>query len=128
MEFLSEFDCRSVVNAESFKRILEEIAIQEVIQKPGFIRECWSTVLENVMTPDNLQSIYKAYKPTSKNINNCLVFTTPLNDNERKVCQYIRNFVGENDEKTRMAFLKYCTGSNVLVPNKKRVSFNDDVN
>lgn len=128
LDFLGKYDCRSVVNSENFKKILDEIAMQEVIQKPAFIRNCWGNILKDIITSDKLHFMYKSCKPTSRNINNALLFEENLSDKEQKVSQYLRDFIKESDEKTRMLFLRFCTGSNILAPNKIiKVSINPGI-
>lgn len=56
---LSVYSCRKQINSSNFSTLLQEIAHKEIIQKPMFVLDCWSTILFGKMTEAELNDIYK---------------------------------------------------------------------
>lgn len=119
LEFLSEFDCRSLANAKNFEKILDELANQEILQKPAFICDCFNTVIRDLIPLETLDSLYKASKPTSKNVLSILVFEEILAGKQKTVSKYLCDFIGESSQNLKMSFLRFCTGANMVLLNKK---------
>lgn len=100
--------------------IILELAHQELIQRPRYIAQCWSTVLlelkehEQFKSPDSLADFYAEKRPTGKKVIKTII-SEPSNDAERQSLDFLKKFIRSLDANALEAFLKFTTGSNLLL-------------
>lgn len=108
----------------NLKNLIQQIAEQEMIQKPAFVIQCFEAELQKIFQDKNIKKIYEDLKPTVKNILASFDVKKELSDIDATALGYLIKFIKETDEKTRSNFLRFCTGSN-LVTEKIRINFID---
>ena len=73
-DFLGRFNCRSLVNESNLKKILVEIANQELIQKPHVMLATWQPLVQELKHYPQFQDcsavlrLYDEIKPTKKKV------------------------------------------------------------
>lgn len=129
LDCLENLDCKWKPTKENIDRLVKDLAHQELIQKPMFVINCWTLVVKNIMTLDELNNQYAEHLNLSRNILKSLCFEEPLNSNEQNVASYLKKFIRESDEKILCNFLRFVTGSNMLIQGcSLKVSFAKEQN
>lgn len=123
LEFCSSYDGKWAPNKENFKKLITQIAIEELIQKPNYVQACWQNDFKNKLNHLDLGKIYSKHAPTDKNILSILKIPESLTEEKKRVVSSLKKFIKESDEKCRSAFLRFCTGSN-LANGEINVDFN----
>lgn len=128
MELLSSYNCHRIPNAENIQSIFCQLAHQELIQRPRYVANCWSPILQSFKAYDcfqsaaNLCAFYEEIKPTPKKVVKMLN-ASPTNDAERNTLEYLKRFIkslGGNIS----AFLQFTTGGSVILQGKQiEISF-----
>lgn len=107
--------------------VVLELAHQEIIQKPSYIRESWDTITSTwnpFQNVDNLHTIYADAKPSVKRVTKLFV-CNPENDREKEVFEYLKRFLRGLNGETLAKFLRYVTGADMLCVQKIDVMFNN---
>ncbi|PFX27866.1 hypothetical protein AWC38_SpisGene7419 [Stylophora pistillata] len=77
-DFLERFNCRSQVSPENIKKVLVEIANQELLQKPHVMVATWHPIVQGLkqypqfQTIAGIQGFYDRINPTNKKVLNSL--------------------------------------------------------
>ena len=131
IDVLTSYKCRRVVRKDTMPKIIEELAHQEIIQRPKYVANAWSPILKELQrfnefkTVDSLVSLYEAKKPTQKKI--CQLFTTnPTTDAQRECFSYLKRFVKSLDDNLVSVFLQYVSGSNIIAVDSIEVTFSEE--
>ena len=69
----------------------------------------------------NIDDYYRHILPTNRNVK--LIQSDPTNGNERDALGFLKQFIRGLDEPFLRKFLKYCTGSDVILVDKIAVEF-----
>lgn len=109
---MTESGPRYPPNKENFKKLITQIAIEELIQNPNYVQACWQNDFKNKLNHLDLGKIYSKHAPTDKNIF-ILKIPESLTEEKKRVVSFLKKFIKESDEKCRSAFLRFCTGSNL---------------
>ncbi|XP_051940238.1 uncharacterized protein LOC127613309 [Hippocampus zosterae] len=127
VEVLDSYGCRKRISAETFPTILQEIAHKELIQKPMFVIDCWREVtLHRVsISLEALNKLCSDLQPTSKKVCQLLKFATDLTPKQKEVINHLKRFIRELDEFKLHKFLRFCTGSDLVVTNAILVEFQE---
>ncbi|KAJ8307616.1 hypothetical protein KUTeg_014832 [Tegillarca granosa] len=128
LEFLDSHSCRKSVNSENILPIIVELAQLELIQQPRYIIDCFRSelrLLGRSVTPCMLQDFYQSLKPNTKNVLASLIFPDNLSNAERECVSYLKRYIKELDGEKLKAFLRFCTGADVLLNTKTTVEFID---
>ena len=98
-DFLERFNCRSTVNEGNLRKVLIEIANQELIQKPHVMIATWQPSVQILKQyPQQVQSIaavqglYDTLKPTNKKVLEKLV-AQPSIDGERDAMKFLQRYI-----------------------------------
>ena len=73
-DFLERFNCRSLVNESNLRKVLLEIANQELVQKPHVMLATWQPMVQELKCYPQfqdcsaVQSFYDTIKPTTKKV------------------------------------------------------------
>ena len=104
--------------------VILEIAKQELVQKPYIMLCSWKKCLSALKTFSefstvfNVDDYYRHILPTNRNVIK-LIQSDPTNRNERDALGFLKQYIRGLDE----PFLKYCTGSDVILVDKIAVEF-----
>jgi len=129
LDILSDLGCRNIVNKNNFKKILEEIAHKELIQKPMFIIDCFAEELkeaawEQPISIEILNNIYNNMKATSKNVLRLIKFEdSDLDFTQRTTLNFLKKYLKETKEDNVINFLRFCTGADMITDTKIKIQF-----
>ncbi|XP_049900229.1 uncharacterized protein LOC126390120 [Epinephelus moara] len=130
LEVLNSYECRKRVTAASLPEILEELAHKELVQKPMYVIDCWREITQSQMhlNSEELSKLYSDLKPTPKKVVGILNFPTGMASKEAEVAQHLKRYIRELNEEKLARFLRFCTGSDLLVSGCIKVEFTVQTN
>lgn len=99
-------------------QMIEEMAHKELIQAPMFVCDCLQPVLKNMMDVPELNKVYKKLVPSGKSVMNILSFQEALSVEETNTSNHLKRYVKELSSEKLGRFLRFCTGSDLLVSEK----------
>lgn len=100
--------------------IIQEISAVELLSKPYL---CLSKLKEgmgpfwNVVTPEQVHSIYQMCQPSAKRVIECLILD-PKTKKEEKIGRWLKMYLKECTEKIIRRFVWFCTGTDMIVPGR----------
>lgn len=124
LQWLSSYTSLKLPTKENIKALLAELAHQERIQKPRYIAQCWSPIISTLKTHPNFWSVksmkelFLDMKPTAKRVFKALE-PKINNDSERQSFDFLKKFIKSLDSASLKGFLKFITGSDVLLKGQK---------
>ena len=128
LEVLTSYKCYRRVEKATMTKIMEELAHQELIQRPKYVANAWHPIVKSLTRHEefkDLQSLvqlYEAKVPTTKRV--CkLSEAQPVSNSERECFEHLKRFVKSLDDNLFGAFLQFITGSNILTVDKIQVGF-----
>ena len=69
---LSNYDGRVIPNDQNIWKVINEVAHHQMVQKPSFIIECWSPILQSqllsILTKEQLGNLYEHLQPSAKKV------------------------------------------------------------
>lgn len=124
MDILSVYDVRQLPNDGNIKEIFTKLAHKEIIQKPHYITERWSAILQPLKEnlTDRIVEVYLKLEPTTKKILQILK-GEPSGDDERVVFGYLKRFVKGLEGNQLKRFLVFTTGSDLMVCESLGINF-----
>jgi len=131
IDVLASYKRRRVVSKDTMPKIIEELAHQEIIQRPKYVANAWSPILNELKrfkefdTVDSLLSVYEAKKPTQKKVCKLLI-SNPSTDAQRECFSHLKRFVKSLDDNLVSVFLQYVTGSNIIAVDSIEVAFSEE--
>ncbi|XP_038147514.1 uncharacterized protein LOC119787622 [Cyprinodon tularosa] len=127
LEVLDSYDCRKQITAENLPTIIDEIAHKELVQKPMFVIDCWREVIypHLSITPEELIKLFSDLQPTPRKVCQLLKFEEDLSPMQKEVGNYLKRFIRELDDVKIQKFMRFCTGSDLIVTNSIYVEFQD---
>ncbi|XP_035996096.1 uncharacterized protein LOC118563930 [Fundulus heteroclitus] len=125
LEVLDRYECRKRVTAATLPDILAEISHKELVQKPMFVIDCWREVTQPLihLKSGELTKMYNDFKPTPKRVVGILNFPTEMTSKQAEVAQHLKRYVRELNEEKLGRFLRFCTGSDLLLSGIIEVEF-----
>ena len=115
LEMLSSYKCHRQPTHENIHVIVEELAHQELIQKPKYIATIWSNELLTLKSfsefsdASNLYTMYEKNNPTSRRVIK-LLHAEPRSDSERTCLDHLKRFIKSLNESKLAGFLQFVTG------------------
>lgn len=125
VETLNNYECRRRISVDNLPTILTEIAHKELVQKPMFVIDCWREITTPNITLNyaKLTKMYADLKATTKKVLKLLKFPEHMTPNQKEVEHHLRRYIRELDEEELSKFLRFCTGSNLIVSDSLTVEF-----
>lgn len=127
-DFLERFNCRTTVNEGNLRKVLIEIANQELIQKPHVMIATWQPSVQilkqypQFQSTAAVQSLYDTLKPTNKKVLEKLV-AQPNTEGERDALKFLQRYIRGLDNVKLVQFLRFTTASDVLISNQIEIAF-----
>ena len=120
MDILDDFKETTIPLSSNLRKLLLKVATAEFITKPflPFLKlregmgEFW-----NALTRDELDSLYQMCCPTPEKVAGHL-HAIPSNPQEETVFRWVKRYVRNLDTKMAVKFVRFCTASDVLLPDK----------
>ncbi|XP_028410759.1 uncharacterized protein LOC114533439 [Dendronephthya gigantea] len=131
LEFLSSYKCHRNPTKNNFSIILQELAHQELVQKPRYIANAWSEELMSLKgfpefnSFNSLSTMYAEKKPSAKRLIK-LLDAKPNSDADRACLDHLKRYIKSLDETMMGGFLQFITGSNIITVSNIAVSFNSN--
>ena len=128
LEFLERFNCRSAVSSENLRKLLIEIANQELIQKPHVMISTWQPSVQELkqypqfQSTSGIQCLYDTLKPTTKKVLEILS-AQPNTEVEQDAFKSLQHYIRGLDNTKLIQFLRFTTASDILVTSKLEVAF-----
>ena len=118
IEILSNYGVQRCPTKENVKEILMQVSTTELVTKPFFclnkLREGMGSFWKTV-TSDEFSALYMLCFPTSINVIQSLKLDGD-NQQESKVFQWLVRYLRSKDQQSVSRFLRFCTGSDVVLP------------
>ena len=127
-EFFDHFKVRGNVNQKNFKTVLQEIARQELIQKPHIMANCWRNILAPLKMKPAFQSMNTLYEfydqvnPSCGKILN-LIVASPNTEIEKESLNYLKRYIKVLDSPMLKRLLQFISGSDVITIDVIEVNF-----
>lgn len=130
LDVLNIYECRTRVTASSLPGIIYEIAHKELIQKPMFVIDCWREITQAqiFVSCEELEQLYTDLKPTPKKVAGLLKFPPGMSAKQGEVANHLKRYIRELDEAKLGSFLRFCTGSDLVVAKAILVEFTVQTN
>ena len=127
VEILDSYGCRRRITAKTLPTILDEIAHKELVQKPMFVIDCWREIIHHhlFLSPEALIELLTDLQPTSKKVCQLLKFANDLTPKQKEVRNHLKRFIRELDEIKLQKFLRFCTGSDLVITDSIYVEFEE---
>ena len=113
IDVLSDHGCNVRVTREHIETVIDQIATTEMIQTPAFVKECFFGVLMGYGFDSDLQLQFQRTTPTSRRIISIMDCDDPEAASYNHLRKYVREI--EGDEKMLRNFLRFVTGSDLLL-------------
>ena len=129
LELLASYKCFRVPTNQSMPNIIFELAHQELIQRPKYIANAWSPIIDHLKNLqefkdiESVKEMYSVKKPTAKKIIK-LLDAKPANDAEKHCFDHLKRYIKSLDESQLSLFLQFITGGNVISCDKIELGFN----
>ena len=114
LDILSSYGVRQVSSNDNVREIFIKLAHKERIQKPNYITERWSAVLQPLKKclSNSIDEVYLKLEPTTKKV--C---------DERAVLGYLKRFIKGLEVAKLKRFLVFTTGSDLMVCDSLNLNF-----
>ena len=120
IDVLDDYNVKTLPSAENLRALSLTTAINELVEKPFLallkMREGMGSFWNDV-SPQMIDDIYSLYNPTASKLIDHL-HCIPLDRQESKVFKWLKLYLREAESGTLTRFLQFCTGSQVLVPDR----------
>ena len=121
VDILSEYNVTTFPTASNLSQIMKQVSTSELIQKPfyllGKIREGMGNFWNDV-TKEEIEGIYSQTTPTSTNVTESLAYVMS-DKKEDQVAAWLVRYLKAADTKMLCRFLRFCTGCDLVLPNRK---------
>lgn len=126
LEFLSNFDCKVLPKVSNLSKLLQELAHKELIQKPQYVAECWREVIKqlqpHVPTLEHVNELCQRLVPTNVKVLDALRVEL-TNEAERECFKHLKRYLRGLEKSKLEKFLKFTTGSELMLFNELQVTF-----
>ena len=128
VDVLASYQVQELPTKENLDKILQKAAHRILIQEPTFIVGCWTAIFSKDLTPllkDGIDELYAALVPTTKKVLDLLDFgdVTQLSVAKTKTMNFLIRFIKGLKEEALHNFMRFVTGSNLVVVPKVTVAF-----
>jgi hypothetical protein len=120
LDILSEYNATTFPRANNIRNIILQLSVTELVSKPFMcitkLREGMGKFWENVSS-EEIHAVYSVCTPTPANVVNSLQFN-PEDAKESKVARWVVRYIKNKDQKILSRFLRFCTGSDLVLPDR----------
>ena len=117
------------VTQENIRKVIQEIAHKEIIQKPQYGTDYWKNIVQPLTktfpTPNSLTDMYDQVKPSVSKITKCIQ-SFPQSDAERECLGFLRRYIRGLDAPEKLAtFVRFVSGSELMLFEDIQMTFTD---
>ena len=121
VDILSEYNVTSIPTASSLPQIIKQVSRSEMIHKPFFLLKKIRQGMGNFwtdITKGEMEDIYRQTTPNAGNVTGSL--DCVISDKkEEQVVGWLVRYLKAADSKMLCHFLRFCTASDMVIPNKR---------
>ena len=117
-------------SADNLRKILSELAHQEIIQHPRYVANSFRQVFKVVTihpfeSKEDLVEFCKKREPTNKKVIRALKASTSdtMNDAKRNVFSHLHRYIKSLSKQDLVLFLRFVTGAEIMAENEIVVAF-----
>ena len=124
LQLLSSYKCFKLPTKDNIKVLLVELAHQEIIQKARYVAQCWAPIISNLKTHPqffsvkSIKELFLDMNPNAKKVIRAL-HPEMNNESEKQSFEFLKQFIKSLDRSSLKGFLKFVTGSDVLLKDQK---------
>ena len=123
-DVMERHDVKCLITKNNVERVVLEVAHKEMVQAPMFIAECWSDILKPMkITKSHLAQLYRKLDPSTRAVLKMVKYPDVVSKEEIELVQHTNNFIRELDQTMLPLFLRFCTGSDLMVKDNIMVRF-----
>ncbi|XP_028398699.1 uncharacterized protein LOC114522251 [Dendronephthya gigantea] len=132
LDLLSSYKCYRQPAENSMQKIFEELAHQELVQKPKYIADAWGPYLQPLkdfqefLDVNTMSTLYEEKRPTSKRVIK-LLKAEPSSNAERECLDHLKRYIKSLGESQLSGLLQFVTGCNIITVDEICVTFTDAV-
>ena len=121
VEILSDYGVTNIPNTSNMKTLLLQVAETELISKPFMcitkLREGMGSFWKGV-SGEEIHAVYSVCTPNHTNVLKNLEVMAE-DQQEDKVSRWLTRYIKSKEHKLLCRFLRFCTGSDVVLPDRK---------
>ncbi|KAA0710797.1 hypothetical protein E1301_Tti023617 [Triplophysa tibetana] len=126
LEVLDVHSCRKMPTENNAEEVLQELAHKKLIQEPAYVMEQWANIFSNaVIRIEDISSMYENLQPTVRKVVRSVSFPENMNAQQKEIQRYLTNYLRESSTQGLCRFLRFCTGSDLLVGKTITVNFTE---
>lgn len=114
-EIMQSYDCRRLLTSDNIETIVKEISHKEIVQKSMFVIDSFKLHLHGLMSEAALCECYKNLVPNNRRVIEKLSFPEILLEKGAEMKRYLQRFIRELDKEALGKFLRFSTGSDLML-------------
>ena len=132
LDLLSSYKCYRQPTENCMQKIFEELAHQELVQKPKYIADAWGPYLQPLKDfqefsdVDTMNTLYEEKRPTSKRVIK-LLKADPCSNAEGECFDHLKRYIKSLGESQLSGLLQFVTGCNIITVDEICVTFTEAV-
>ena len=88
-----------------------------------YVSECWRDLQFCTLSKESLHELYEKLVPSNKRVVQIMQFPEVMTSQTSDTSKYLKRYIRELDSNSLGRFLRYCTGSDLLISEKITVEF-----
>lgn len=129
LDILENFDCKSLPNSQNILEIISQLAHKAIIQEPNFVIDSWNSIfsmrLSKNLSKEHFDTTYQKLVPTPKKVINIIRYPTDMDVLQSTVSKHLQRFIKDLDNNSLSDFLRFVTGSDLMIKDCISVRFVD---
>ncbi|KAL3866619.1 hypothetical protein ACJMK2_043903 [Sinanodonta woodiana] len=109
----SSYEARIMPTKDNIRKLVRDISHHQIVQKPSFVTECWSPLLQCYLRPllpkTGLEEVYRDLHVTNKKVLNLLQLPDDISKAEKLTLDALRQYIKSCNKDKLTAFLRFCT-------------------
>lgn len=130
LEALATVECRVTPTQGNIQNVITELANLHVIKKTAYVAECWGPILKQYLIPilsKSLECINEELTVTTRKVLKLLCFPDINSLAEKATADAFKQYVKLCTPEKLSAFLRFVTGSDLILGKSIKVSFTPPV-
>ncbi|KAI9536826.1 hypothetical protein NQZ68_031135 [Dissostichus eleginoides] len=118
LDVLDAHDCHLLATEGNIAGLVSQLGHKSLIQTPMFVIDCWKPILKTLadtLYPQRIVEIVEERIPTPKRVKDLLEYPKEMTAPQNTVARHLRKYIGESDNTTLKAFLRFCTEADMLL-------------